>query len=51
MTVYRSPDQAVELREPASIDGGELLPGFILPLTRLFERYGKRRSKGKKNGK
>jgi Uma2 family endonuclease len=35
--VYTSPTSVQILAEPAQLDGGDLLPGFRLPLTQLFE--------------
>ena len=34
--VYTSPDQGVTLTEGQTLDGGEVLPGFRLPLRQLF---------------
>jgi Uma2 family endonuclease len=57
VTVYSVPDQESELSENDTLDGGEILPGFELPLRDLFARVsvaptpGKRKkmkSKGKK---
>jgi Uma2 family endonuclease len=49
VTVYTSPDAAELLGETDTLDGGEVLPGFRLSLTRLFERVP--RQSAKKNGK
>lgn len=38
VTVYTAPDRSVRLGEKETLDGGEVLPGFALPLARLFER-------------
>lgn len=35
---YTAPDQVVRLTEADTLDGGDVLPGFRLPLTRLFAR-------------
>ena len=34
--VYASPDGFVTLNESATLDGGDVLPGFVLPLRDLF---------------
>ena len=36
--VYTSPDQSETVTEEQSLDGGEVLPGFRLPLRKLFAR-------------
>ena len=36
VTVYTSPDQSVVLREDQTLEGGDVLPGFALPLRQLF---------------
>lgn len=36
--VYTSPDQFHEIGPDGVLDGGEVLPGFVLPLKRLFAR-------------
>jgi Uma2 family endonuclease len=36
VTVYTSPDQATVLNEDQTLDGGNVLPGFSLPLRQLF---------------
>ena len=51
--VYRAPDEYSRLTEEDSLDGGDLLPGFRLPLQRLFARVEKtpprpRRQRGSK---
>jgi Uma2 family endonuclease len=38
VTVYTAPDQSVQLGEDDTLDGGDVLPGFALPLARLFAR-------------
>jgi Uma2 family endonuclease len=61
VTAYTGPDRSVALTEGQTLDGGEVLPGFSLPLDRLFARVprggtsprrkGTRRSaKGKRKG-
>jgi Uma2 family endonuclease len=35
--VYTSPDQSVTINEDESLDGGDVLPGFRLPLRRVFK--------------
>jgi Uma2 family endonuclease len=37
-TIYTAPDEMRELTEADSLDGGDVLPGFSLPLAELF-RY------------
>jgi Uma2 family endonuclease len=36
--VYTAPDQSVVLTEGQTLDGGDVLPGFRLPLQKLFAR-------------
>jgi Uma2 family endonuclease len=36
--VYTSPNQYQEIAPDGSLDGGDVLPGFVLPLKRLFAR-------------
>jgi Uma2 family endonuclease len=38
VTVYTAPDQLTVLDQSATLDGGDLLPGFALPLRELFPR-------------
>ena len=48
------PDQSVRVNEGQSLDGGDVLPGFALPLAELFARLdkpGKKKGGGRKNGK
>jgi Uma2 family endonuclease len=40
--VYTSPDDFVTLDESATLDGGDLLPGFELPLRNLFSELDRR---------
>jgi Uma2 family endonuclease len=42
--VYTAPDESKLVREKGTLDGGDVLPGFRLPLARLFARAGKRRA-------
>jgi len=35
---YTSPDDVVEIAADGSLEGGEVLPGFVLPLRQLFAR-------------
>ena len=44
VTVYTSPDQFSVLDESATLDGGDLLPGFTLLVRDLFQRASRRRS-------
>ena len=46
VTVYTSSDHFTVLDETATLDGGDLLPGFTLPLLELFTRASRRRSSG-----
>jgi Uma2 family endonuclease len=43
VTVYTSPDKLTVFDESAILDGGDLLPGFALPLVELFSRASRRR--------
>jgi len=43
VTVYTAPDQFTTLDESQTLDGGELLPGLMIPLQPLFERASRRR--------
>jgi Uma2 family endonuclease len=43
VTVYTAPDRATVLDESQTLDGGDVLPGFGLPLRELFERASRRR--------
>lgn len=36
--VFTSPDEAVTLGINGTLDGGDVLPGFVLPVARIFER-------------
>jgi Uma2 family endonuclease len=49
--VYASPDAKTVVAEKGTLDGGEVLPGFTLPLAKLFERLekpAKRKKKGER---
>ena len=39
-TVYTAPDKSSFIDRDACCPGGEVLPGFALPLQELFERAG-----------
>lgn len=41
--MYTSPDQFQEIDLNGSLEGGDVLPGFTLPLARLFARAGRQR--------
>jgi Uma2 family endonuclease len=41
--MYTSPDQFQEIELNGSLDGGDVLPGFSLPLAQLFARAGRQR--------
>ena len=36
VAVYTTPEEAIILDESMTLDGGEVLPGFVLPLAELF---------------
>ena len=42
ITVYTAPEQWRELGIDDALDGGEVLPGFQLPICDLFDRAGRR---------
>jgi Uma2 family endonuclease len=44
VTVYTAPDEFTVLDESATLDGGDLLTGFTLPLLELFSRASRRRA-------
>ena len=46
--VYTSPNQFQEIDPDGALDGGDVLPGFVLPLQKLFARAGRRRGTGSK---
>jgi Uma2 family endonuclease len=41
--VYTTPDSFQEIGPDGALDGGDVLPGFILPLRQLFARAGRQR--------
>jgi Uma2 family endonuclease len=43
--VYAAPEQFTEITEDGQLDGGTVLPGFVLPVRAWFDRAG-RRSQG-----
>ena len=45
VSVYTSPEEVTTLAEKQTLTGGEVLPGFELPLKTLFA--GRRKKKGK----
>ena len=42
VAVYETPEQATVLDASATLDGGEMLPGFALPLIELFAELDRR---------
>jgi Uma2 family endonuclease len=46
--VYTGPDDMTPLDESGSLDGGDVLPGFSVPLATLFERLEKPKGKKKR---
>ncbi len=40
--VFTTADQSVEVPRDGRLDGGDVLPGFVVSLRRLFERAGRR---------
>jgi|SRR5438067_13903227 len=46
--VYTAPDKKTSLDESGTLDGGDVLPGFRVPLAKLFERLEKPRPKRRK---
>jgi Uma2 family endonuclease len=48
VSVYTSPDQCEELSEQQTLDGGNVLPGFSLPLAQLFARLPGAKSRRRK---
>ncbi len=42
VTVYTSPDQLTVLDESQTLDGGNMLPGLLIPLRELFDRASRR---------
>lgn len=51
VTVYTAPDVAETLREADTLDGGDVLPGFRLPLAKLFARVSQEPAKKDKRRK
>jgi Uma2 family endonuclease len=47
VAVYASPDECVTLTEKDTLTGGEVLPGFALPLRQLFARVPETTAKAK----
>jgi len=48
---YTAPDQKTAIPANGALDGGDVLPGFRLPLAKLFEKFpvpAAKRPKGKK---
>jgi Uma2 family endonuclease len=51
---YTAPDEKTAIPAGGALDGGDVLPGFRLPLTKLFEKFpapAAKKPKGKKSGK
>jgi Uma2 family endonuclease len=46
--VYTGPDDMTPIDESGSLDGRDVLPGFTLPLAKLFERLEKPKNKKKR---
>jgi Uma2 family endonuclease len=46
VTVYTAPDRFTVLDESQTLDGGDVLPGLVIPLRELFERASRRRGPG-----
>lgn len=46
--VYTAPDRKHTIPESGTLDGGDVLPGFRLPLAKLFERLEKPKPKKRK---
>lgn len=42
--IYTTPDRFEEIDQTGTLEGGELLPGFSLPLQQLFDRAGRRQA-------
>jgi Uma2 family endonuclease len=45
VTIYTAPDESFVQTEDETLDGGDVLPGFSLPLATLFAGVGKKREK------
>src|SRR5205807_600560 len=48
MKIYSSPADAQEYDETGFVDGGEVLPGFQLSMSDLFERFDRMHRRNKK---
>jgi Uma2 family endonuclease len=48
--VFTAPDQSTRVNERQTLDGGDVLPGFRLPVRRLFTQVG-RRPRSRRNGR
>jgi Uma2 family endonuclease len=46
VTVYTAPDRFIVLDESQTLDGGNVLPGLVIPLRELFDRASRRRGPG-----
>jgi Uma2 family endonuclease len=44
--VYTAPDQPTATGQDGALDGGDVLPGFVLPLRELFARADRQRPRG-----
>jgi Uma2 family endonuclease len=44
--VYTSPTRKKEIAEAGALDGGKILPGFSLPLAKVFDRFKRKRRRG-----
>jgi Uma2 family endonuclease len=51
VTVFTSPDQSIILTEQQTLTGGDVLPGLVVPLARLFRRTPRRQAKPSKASK
>lgn len=49
--VHTAPDRFTRLKESETLDGGTLLPGFLLPLERLFARVEKPQRRRRKRSR
>jgi Uma2 family endonuclease len=46
VAVYTAPDRFTVLDDSQTLDGGDVLPGLVIPLRELFERASRRRGPG-----
>ena len=46
VTVYTAPDQFTVQDDSQTLDGGDVLPGLVIPLRELFDRASRRRGPG-----